>query len=56
MRAEDIALVSSICRTRAGLKVAPEKTYLMESRLSTVARREGFGRHRRARRPTACEK
>jgi chemotaxis protein methyltransferase CheR len=42
MRAEDIALVSSICRTRAGLKVAPEKTYLIETRLAPVARRAGL--------------
>jgi chemotaxis protein methyltransferase CheR len=42
MKAEDVALVSAICRTRAGLKVAAEKTYLIETRLSPVARREGF--------------
>ncbi|HUZ13139.1 MAG TPA: protein-glutamate O-methyltransferase CheR [Caulobacteraceae bacterium] len=42
MRAEEIALVVAICRTRAGLEVAPEKTYLIESRLAPVARREGF--------------
>jgi len=42
MKAEEIALVASLSRARAGLKVAPEKTYLMESRLSPVARREGF--------------
>jgi chemotaxis protein methyltransferase CheR len=41
--AEDIAYLVSLCRTRAGLKVAPEKTYFIESRLSPVARREGFG-------------
>ena len=42
MKAEDVALVSAICRTRAGLKVAAEKTYLIETRLGAVARREGF--------------
>jgi chemotaxis protein methyltransferase CheR len=42
VRAEDIALVTAACRTRAGLKVAPEKTYLIENRLAPVARREGF--------------
>ena len=42
MRPEDIALVGAICRSRAGLKVAPERTYLIESRLAPVARREGF--------------
>ena len=42
MTAEEIAQVVSLCRARAGLKVAPDKTYLIESRLSPVARREGF--------------
>ena len=42
MNAEEIAHVVSLCRVRAGLKVAPDKTYLMESRLAPVARREGF--------------
>jgi chemotaxis protein methyltransferase CheR len=39
---EEIAQVVSLCRARAGLKVAPDKTYLIESRLSPVVRREGF--------------
>jgi chemotaxis protein methyltransferase CheR len=38
----EIAQVVSLCRARAGLKVAPDKTYLMESRLAPVARREGY--------------
>jgi chemotaxis protein methyltransferase CheR len=42
VNAEEIAHVVSLCRVRAGLKVAPDKTYLMESRLAPVARREGF--------------
>jgi len=42
MRPEEIAQVVSLCRARAGLKLAPDKTYLMESRLAPVARREGF--------------
>jgi chemotaxis protein methyltransferase CheR len=40
--AEEIAQIVSLCRVRAGLKVAPDKTYLMESRLAPVARREGY--------------
>jgi chemotaxis protein methyltransferase CheR len=42
MNAEEVALVVSVCRARAGLKVAPDKTYLIESRLSPVARSHGF--------------
>ena len=42
MNAEEVALVVSLCRARAGLKLAPDKTYLMESRLGPVARRESF--------------
>lgn len=42
MNAEEVALVISLCRARAGLKLAPDKTYLMESRLAPVARRESF--------------
>jgi len=43
VRSEDIDLVAALCRTRAGLKVDREKTYLIESRLGALARREGFG-------------
>jgi chemotaxis protein methyltransferase CheR len=42
MRPEEIAQVVSLSRARAGLKLAPDKTYLMESRLAPVARREGY--------------
>jgi len=42
VRPEEIAQVVTLCRARAGLKLAPDKTYLMESRLAPVARREGF--------------
>ncbi|HEY3694346.1 protein-glutamate O-methyltransferase CheR [Phenylobacterium sp.] len=43
MRSDDALLVSQLCAARAGLKVDPEKTYLLESRLAPVARRDGFG-------------
>jgi len=43
MKPEDRELVAQLCAARAGLKVDPEKTYLIESRLAPVARREGFG-------------
>ena len=43
MRQEDLDLIVALSRGRAGLKVDPEKTYLIESRLSPLARREGFG-------------
>ena len=42
MNAEEVALIVSLCRARAGLKLAPDKTYLMESRLAPAARRESF--------------
>ena len=42
MEPDDITLLVSLCRTRAGLKVSPDKTYLMESRLNPVARRERY--------------
>jgi chemotaxis protein methyltransferase CheR len=40
--AEEIAQIVALCRARAGLKVAPDKTYLIESRLAPVARREAY--------------
>lgn len=43
MKPEDKDLVAQLCAARAGLKVDPEKTYLLESRLAPVARRESFG-------------
>jgi chemotaxis protein methyltransferase CheR len=42
VNAEEIAQIVSLCRARAGLKVAADKTYLIESRLAPVARREGY--------------
>ncbi len=38
----DRAYLAALCLARAGLRVDPEKTYLIESRLGPVARREGF--------------
>lgn len=38
----DRAFLSALCLARAGLRVDPEKAYLIESRLGPVARREGF--------------
>jgi chemotaxis protein methyltransferase CheR len=43
MKLEDRELVAQLCAARAGLKVDPEKDYLIESRLGAIARREGFG-------------
>lgn len=43
MKVEDRELVAQLCAARAGLKVDPDKSYLIESRLGPVARREGFG-------------
>jgi chemotaxis protein methyltransferase CheR len=40
---EDRELVAALCAARAGLRVDPDKAYLIESRLAPVARREGFG-------------
>jgi chemotaxis protein methyltransferase CheR len=42
VKPEDIDLICALCRTRAGLRVDREKTYLIESRLGPIARREGF--------------
>ena len=36
-------LVAQLCAARAGVRVDPEKSYLIESRLAPLARREGFG-------------
>lgn len=43
MKLEDRELVAQLCAARAGVRVDAEKSYLIESRLSPVARREGFG-------------
>ena len=42
MSPDDITLLVSLCRARAGLRISPEKTYLIESRLNPVARRENY--------------
>jgi chemotaxis protein methyltransferase CheR len=39
---QDRALVAELCLTRAGLRIDPEKAYLIESRLAPLARRECF--------------
>lgn len=39
----DRELVAQLCAARAGVRVDPEKAYLIESRLAPLARREGFG-------------
>lgn len=38
----DRAFLSALCLARAGLRIDPDKSYLIESRLAPVARREGF--------------
>ena len=43
MKREDLELIVALSRSRAGLKIDPEKVYLIESRLAPLARREGFG-------------
>ncbi len=42
MNPADIELFVALARARAGMKIDPAKTYLIESRLSPLARREGF--------------
>ncbi|MBW8734370.1 MAG: protein-glutamate O-methyltransferase CheR [Asticcacaulis sp.] len=42
MTNEDIEHLSSMLKTRSGLILGSDKTYLIESRLAPVARREGF--------------
>jgi len=39
---EDMDLLAALARARAGLKIESDKTYLVESRLGPLARREGF--------------
>lgn len=43
MSPEDIQLIVALCKQRAGLKVDPARTYLIESRLGPLARRESYG-------------
>jgi chemotaxis protein methyltransferase CheR len=38
----DREFIASLCAAKAGLKVAVDRDYLLESRLAPVARREGF--------------
>jgi chemotaxis protein methyltransferase CheR len=42
MTREDCEWVAEICATRVGLRVDPEKSYFIESRLAPVTRRENF--------------
>lgn len=42
MTPRDGEFVARLCADRAGLEIDPDKTYLLESRLAPVARREGF--------------
>lgn len=42
MSPEDIQLIVALCKQRAGLKIDPAKTYLIDSRLGPLARREGY--------------
>lgn len=42
MTPQDRDLIARLCAERAGLKIDPEKAYLLENRLAPVARREGF--------------
>jgi len=42
VKPEDRELVAQLCAARAGLRVDPDKAYLLESRLGPVARREGY--------------
>ena len=43
MTPQDRELIARLCGERAGLKIDPDKSYLLENRLGPVARREGFG-------------
>jgi chemotaxis protein methyltransferase CheR len=38
----DLAFISALCHARAGLRIEADKSYLIESRLGPVARREGY--------------
>ncbi|THD51664.1 protein-glutamate O-methyltransferase CheR [Phenylobacterium sp.] len=42
MTPQDRELIARLSAERAGLRVDPDKTYLLENRLAPVARREGF--------------
>lgn len=43
MTPEDVQLIVALCKQRAGLKIDPARTYLIESRLGPLARREAYG-------------
>ncbi len=43
MTPEDVQLIVALCKQRAGLRIDPSKTYLIESRLGPLARREAYG-------------
>jgi chemotaxis protein methyltransferase CheR len=43
MTPDDRAFIAGLAADRAGLRVDPDKAYLIESRLAPVARRESFG-------------
>lgn len=43
MNAYDRQLVVELCADRAGLRVDPEKAYLIENRLAPIARQGGYG-------------
>ncbi len=42
MTPQDRDLIARLCGERAGLRIEPEKSHLLENRLGPVARREGF--------------
>lgn len=42
MSPSDVELFAALAKTRAGLRVDPAKTYMIESRLAPLARREGY--------------
>jgi chemotaxis protein methyltransferase CheR len=39
---EDVQLIVALCKARAGLKIDPARTYLIESRLAPLVRRERY--------------
>ena len=42
MRPEDLEFVAGMARNRAGLMLGMERAFFVESRLATLARREGM--------------
>jgi len=45
MRPEEVEAVRGVVLSRSGVVIDPTKTYLIESRLAPLARREGFSSH-----------